>query len=403
MCQFNNIHIVCLDNSINTVEGNVQNFGLFAWLYENESANSSRRNKQAKSAKAQRGLFVGSNPPYGYRSENGILKIKNDNTPATVHRIFQDYLSGTGMDTIAKKLTEEAIPTPAKIANKVNASNQWHGSTIKKILSNPHYCGDLVQSRTETIMVTSSKRRELETENQIIIKDTHEAIIPKDTFNTVQDLIQSRTRTATAPKRHLFTNILYCDECQKGMWYKANQKGYRCGGNIRYGQTFCPNRVVIREKELIQVIVEDLRALFNQLKEESFKSTLLKKLNKRKQQILRELDVTQTEIDKLKTKKLNYVDLYMENDITKEELVEYRELTDNNIKSLQYKNTHLKEKLQECEDENYAIHISNKLKDILSLKDLTPQILHSLVEKVTINKDGDVHILYSFVNPLQAT
>nr|MBA5588634.1 recombinase family protein [Anaerobacillus isosaccharinicus]QOY37957.1 recombinase family protein [Anaerobacillus isosaccharinicus] len=307
------------------------------------------------------------------------------------------------MDTIAKKLTEEAIPTPAKIANKVNASNQWHGSTIKKILSNPHYCGDLVQSRTETIMVTSSKRRELETENQIIIKDTHEAIIPKDTFNTVQDLIQSRTRTATAPKRHLFTNILYCDECQKGMWYKANQKGYRCGGNIRYGQTFCPNRVVIREKELIQVIVEDLRALFNQLKEESFKSTLLKKLNKRKQQILRELDVTQTEIDKLKTKKLNYVDLYMENDITKEELVEYRELTDNNIKSLQYKNTHLKEKLQECEDENYAIHISNKLKDILSLKDLTPQILHSLVEKVTINKDGDVHILYSFVNPLQAT
>nr|WP_274598846.1 recombinase family protein [Anaerobacillus isosaccharinicus] len=329
--------------------------------------------------------------------------MKNDNTPATVHRIFQDYLSGTGMDTIAKKLTEEAIPTPAKIANKVNASNQWHGSTIKKILSNPHYCGDLVQSRTETIMVTSSKRRELETENQIIIKDTHEAIIPKDTFNTVQDLIQSRTRTATAPKRHLFTNILYCDECQKGMWYKANQKGYRCGGNIRYGQTFCPNRVVIREKELIQVIVEDLRALFNQLKEESFKSTLLKKLNKRKQQILRELDVTQTEIDKLKTKKLNYVDLYMENDITKEELVEYRELTDNNIKSLQYKNTHLKEKLQECEDENYAIHISNKLKDILSLKDLTPQILHSLVEKVTINKDGDVHILYSFVNPLQAT
>ncbi|WP_441423450.1 hypothetical protein [Anaerobacillus sp. MEB173] len=67
---------MCLDNSINTLTGNVQNFGLFAWLYENESANSSRRNKQAKRVKAQRGLFVGSNPPYGYLSEEGILKVK---------------------------------------------------------------------------------------------------------------------------------------------------------------------------------------------------------------------------------------------------------------------------------------------------------------------------------------
>jgi len=118
ICQFNNTHIVCLDNSINTVEGNVQNFGLFAWLYETESANSSRRNKQAKSAKANRGLFVGSIPPYGYYSDNGVLKIKNDNTPTIVRRIFNEYLSGIGMDTIAKNLTEEAISTPAQVANK---------------------------------------------------------------------------------------------------------------------------------------------------------------------------------------------------------------------------------------------------------------------------------------------
>ncbi|MCA1010382.1 recombinase family protein [Halobacillus halophilus] len=72
--QFNNIHLVCLDNSINTLEGNDHNFGLYAWLYENESANSSRRNKQAKRVKAQRGLFVGSTPPYGYQSENGHLE-----------------------------------------------------------------------------------------------------------------------------------------------------------------------------------------------------------------------------------------------------------------------------------------------------------------------------------------
>jgi site-specific DNA recombinase len=403
ICQLNNIHIVCLDNSINTLEGNVQNFGLFAWLYENESANSSRRNKQAKLVKAQRGLFVGSNPPYGYYSDNGVLRIKNDNTPTIVRRIFQEYLSGIGMDTIAKSLTEEAISTPAQVANKVNASNQWHGSTIKKILMNRHYCGDLVQGRTETIMVTSSKRRELDAENQVIIENTHAAIIPKETFDAVQELMQSRTRTTTAPKKHPFTNVLYCEECQKGMWYKANQKGYRCGGNIRYGQSFCPNRVAIREKELMQVIIEDLQALFNTLNEESFKNTLLDKLNKKKQLILRELEVTQSEIEALKNKKLDYVNLYTEKVITKDELVDYRELTDNKINSLQLKKSQLREDMQECDNENYAIHIGNKLKDVLALKELPPQILHSLVEKITSSKDGDVHIHYSFVNPLQDT
>ncbi|MFF3023949.1 recombinase family protein [Gottfriedia sp. NPDC057948] len=105
ICQNNNIEIVCLDNSINTVEGNIQNFGLFAWLYETESTNSSRRNKQAKLARARRGLFIGSIPPFGYYSKNGLLKVRNDETPSVVRRIFNEYLEGKGMDSIAKGLT----------------------------------------------------------------------------------------------------------------------------------------------------------------------------------------------------------------------------------------------------------------------------------------------------------
>lgn len=128
ICLINSIHIVCLDNSINTITGDVQNFGLFAWLYENESATSSRRNKAAKRTKANRGLFVGSNPPYGYYSDNGKLKIREDNTPEIVRRIFGEYLDGKGMDSIAKSFTAEKIPTPSQIANKSNASPLWHAS-----------------------------------------------------------------------------------------------------------------------------------------------------------------------------------------------------------------------------------------------------------------------------------
>ena len=114
------------------------------------------------------------------------------------------------------------MPIPAKIANKSNASKQWHGSTIKHILCNRHYIGDLVQGRSEMIIVTSSQRREIDEENQIIHINTHESIIEKETFNKVQELFRKRTTTGTAPQKHLFTNLLYCEDCQKGMWYKKN-------------------------------------------------------------------------------------------------------------------------------------------------------------------------------------
>lgn len=100
------------------------------------------------------------------------------------------------MDTVAKTLTTEGVPTPTQEENKSNASNLWHGSSIKGILNNRHYCRDLVQNRTDTISVTSSKRREVT--EIVIIADTHEAIIPKETLNAVQTMMQGRTRTATA-------------------------------------------------------------------------------------------------------------------------------------------------------------------------------------------------------------
>ena len=60
VAQENNIHIVTLDNAINTLEDNISTFGIFAWLYENESQATSRRIKYSKKKRAMNGHFVGS-------------------------------------------------------------------------------------------------------------------------------------------------------------------------------------------------------------------------------------------------------------------------------------------------------------------------------------------------------
>ena len=400
-CLQNNIHIVCLDNSINTITGEVHNFGLFAWVYENESASNSRRNKDAKRTKAERGLFVGSNPPYGYYSDKGRLKIRKDNIPETVRRIFNEYLNGKGMDSIAKTFTAERIPTPSQIANKSNASPLWHASTIKNILNNQHYCGDLVQNRTETVSVTTTKRRILGEEKVTIQEDTHDPIISKETFLAVQKMLQSRTRTSTAPKKHLFTNVLVCEHCKKGMWFKANQKGYRCGGNIKYGDTFCENRVVIREKELKQIIIDDLQELFQSIQDDKLLRDLQKRLDHKKSLIRNVLTKIEHKANKLRSRKKDYLDMYADEIISREELVEYRKQIDEEVAGLEKAKIDYQEKLDECESKNYAIDLGKKLKEVTILNDLTPQVLHSLVNKVTCSIEGNLRIHYNFVNPFE--
>ncbi|WP_342041941.1 hypothetical protein [Bacillus sp. OTU2372] len=93
--------------------------------------------------------------------------------------------------------------------------------------------------------------------------------------------------------------------------------------------------------------------------------------------------------------------MFSDNLISKEDLIEYKELTDQSLKELDLAKTQLVKKLEECTNENYTLEMGKKLKDFLSLKDLTSQVLHSLVDKITCNSQGDIRIHYNFVNPFQ--
>lgn len=65
---------------------------------------------------------------------------------------------------------------------------------MRCILENPHFVGNLVQGRTTTKNVASTKRDVVPNEPLIIVENTHKAIISKDDFNVVQQLIASRKR-----------------------------------------------------------------------------------------------------------------------------------------------------------------------------------------------------------------
>ncbi|MYL35537.1 recombinase family protein [Pontibacillus yanchengensis] len=398
LCENQGIHIITLDNAINTLEGNTNMFGLYAWLYEQESQNTSNRVKETLRTRAKKGLFQGSIPPYGYNVQDGKLQVRDDITPDIVKRIFDEYLSGSGRESIARRLYNEDIPTPADVAGKKNAGDKWNDSTIKLILTNPHYVGDLVQGRSTTVSVTSKKRKTIEKEQHIVHKDTHEPIISREVFNAVQRQLKRRSKMIPAPKKHLFTNILFCADCGKGMWYRSNRKGYICGSYARYGNKACTSHTV-KEDLLKNTILTDIKTLVEDINKEEYVKQLELKSKQSKKDIQKQIDKVNKQIDLLKRRKSKYLKLLADEKIAHDDYLENVEANNTEINELVQKKSELLISLESEQVVDNINHLKQELLSFLNFDELTPEMLHRLVHRIEVKENGIPKIQYAFSIP----
>ncbi|WP_188725422.1 recombinase family protein [Lentibacillus populi] len=398
LCENQGIHIITLDNAINTLTGNTHMFGLYAWMYEQESQNTSNRVKESVKSRATKGLFRGSIPPYGYELRDGRLFIRNDETPSIVKRIYDEYLAGSGRVSIAKRLYNEGIRTPAQVSGRSNASDKWHDTTLRLILTNPHYVGDLVQAKTATVSVTNKKRKIQPKEEQIIIPNTHEAIIPRDVFDAVQHQVKLRKRYITAPKLHLFTNILFCSDCGSGLWYRANRQGYICGSYSRHGKKAC-SKHNIKESLLIDTIISDIKMLIEKINKENYIKELQSKTEKSKTKLQRKAEKYTKQIDVLKARKRKYIKLLADDQITQDDYLEIIESDNAELAMLVEKKSEL---LFSSESEQVFESIKKLKKELLqflNFDELTPEMLHRLISRIEVKEDSTPVIHYRFNLP----
>lgn len=392
------VHIISLDGMVNTMENNVDMFGLLAWMYEKESQNLSQRIKSIKEVGASSGKYQGSTPPFGYYLENGKLYLRKDDTPAIVRRIFQEYINGTGVDTIAKNLTLEEVPTPAQVINKKNAGTEWRGNTIKTILSNPHYIGNLVQCRTTTISVVSTKRKLTEKNEQKIVKGTHVPIIMKDVFEAAQKQMVQRKKNQTAPKAHLFTNVAFCADCEKGMWFRADRKGYICGSYGRYGTVRCSSHST-KEEKLTATIIHDIDEFLKEVNLEMLSKHFQQKIEKSLKKGTKELEKIESKIKILQNRKLNYIQMRADGDMTAEDFK-----AANSVNNMEIEELKVKKVTFEADANNHEIDLYCIKEDFLCYlysPDILPEIINRFISRIEIEEDGTPKIYYNFQEPNQ--
>ena len=119
----------------------------------------SKKIKSSLRAKQKEGKFVGGRTPFGYDQDPDDKNhlVVNEEQALVVKRIFDMCLDGLSFFKIAKRLTNEGVKTPAGYYSFEWKSNynlkygEWHSKTIRDILTNQMYIGDMVQNRRSKV------------------------------------------------------------------------------------------------------------------------------------------------------------------------------------------------------------------------------------------------------------
>ena len=130
----------------------------------------------------------------------------------------------------------------------------FHKSAVERILRNYAYTGNLLlQTKFRENHLTKVTRKNQGELPQYHATDTHEAIIPLETFNAVQAEIRRRKEKyapTNPPQTSPFTGLITCAICGKHYRRKTTATGpvWICSTYNSYGKSYCPSKAIPEEK-----------------------------------------------------------------------------------------------------------------------------------------------------------
>ena len=202
---------------------------------------TSKKIRAVKRAKGQAGEHLGV-PPYGYIKDPNDKKkwIVDEKAAEVVKRIFALCVEGKEPMQIAKVLkTDEVLTVTAyrtRGGNKLFPEQpyRWNTNSVVKVLERMEYCGHTVAFKTYSKSNKLKKRIETPKEEQLIFRDTHEAIIEEVVWERAQELRENKRRPTKAERQGLFSGLVFCSDCgsklhfSTGKGITAKQDCYRC-------------------------------------------------------------------------------------------------------------------------------------------------------------------------------
>ena len=378
------------------------------------SKQNSLKIRNVLDSKRREGKFIGSKPCYGYMrdpEDKGHL-IPDPEVSKYVKFIFEWRANNIGISEIATKLTNMGAPTPAAYKNlptstRVKEKNKWTIHSIHNILQNRMYTGDMVQHTQMNISYKSKKKVSLDESLWIIVKDTHEPLVDKNTFMLINKKTKNKNRSYSKRKRpeRLLEGLLFCHECKNrlGVFYRKKQD-YWCINCNKYARD--PVRKMCTphffsyeyfEEIVLKEIKNQLYNLFNDLN-----------INKLNEEIIKR---TKNNTDEYKNKKENIIK--EQNKLLETIQIIYKDRLEGNITPNQYKllskpyeaklkilnkglkNINMVLKKRKHSTDKLPNYI-NKIKKLLNLNNPNKELLFTLIDRIEANKDRNIIIKFRY-------
>lgn len=246
------------------------------WYLEDLSANV----RSVLTHKRRAGQYIAAFPLYGYAkdpADHNRLVIDPE-AAGVVRRIFGLYLSGLGTTRIAQTLNRENLPPPG-VYRRLKEGNTpyyigvpretWSKSTIHRLLTTRTYAGDLEQGRHRRISYKSCKAVWIPRSQWIVVPGTHPAIIDRETFDRVQQMLHSGARSGTGGSIHPLAGRVVCGLCGRVMEQTASGRKGADGSRTRYfrcrtalrDRTLCPGQPYLPVAALETAVLARIRAL----------------------------------------------------------------------------------------------------------------------------------------------
>lgn len=371
--------------------------------------------------KQEKGIFYRSATiPYGYQmNESGTNYVICKQTAPIVQEIFRQCSEGISSYTISRWLYQNHIQTPGQYIQSGSVYRKeadelklWHYSTIKRMLENPVYIGNIIRHKSEQSFFSGKKVSLVPEQEQIVIENNHEPIIDRQMFEDVQRILSqpkgrkcelSSGKQLVSFDKNIFQGKLFCASCKANMvrvnkyriinGKKEQYKTFQCSTHRNYND-LCDTRN-IAENVLCDILYATIQ------KHLSFIKGIKKQVQKNVQYSFEE-KLKQTESKKQKV-------INLKNCLEQEYMRTYSDYAEGCVSQavfLQYKNVYhekielYKEQEKKCVKEEKGIKkCQTALQKLVSdwlcfqnAKKLTETMVEICIERIEIFADNRVEV-----------
>lgn len=309
-----NVEFVCLKQNYDTTTSQGKLFiTIMMALAEFEREQTSERTREACIARADRGLWTGSQL-IGYNidpARKGYL-IPNEQEKALVNFAFDTYLKCGSLIQTYRTLNEHGYHTKQYVSRR-NISypgRRFCYTSTQQMLTNLAYIGLKEVNKRKRIQDQSKLT---ENERYRTVKAVWPAIVDEAKFYATQELIKKNHKTrhnGTVPLKHSYilnSGLLWCEKC--GSQMEGSSSIGR--SNIRYYYYVCKNRACrskISAGEIEATVLERVKIL---ARNEQIVSQIVKAANAQTYKELPQLETQKAALEKELRKVKNTADNLM--------------------------------------------------------------------------------------------